>query len=125
MKYRLWSLRPLRQTGDGAPAQTRQYQGPCGFFVFLFFCHDKQIYQVQADDVINFGLKKNFDDAECLIEKTIDNTTLTLVLEHNDTKNLEVGAYYYDIQITKAANNEVHTFISGIISITNEVYDKD
>ena len=47
------------------------------------------------------------------------------MLEHADTKDLEVGAYYYDIQITKAANNEVHTFISGIISITNEVYDKD
>ena len=100
-------------------------KGDTIIFPFVVVDNDKQIYQVQADDVINFGLKKNLDDAECLIEKTIDNTTLTLVLEHNDTKNLEVGAYYYDIQITKALNNEVHTFISGIINITNEVYDKD
>ena len=92
---------------------------------FVVVDNDKAIYQVQAEDVINFGMKKNLSDAECIIEKTIDNTTLTLVLEHNDTKGLEVGGYYYDIQITKAANNEVHTFMSGIINITNEVYDKD
>ena len=92
---------------------------------FVVVDNDKAIYQVQADDVINFGMKKNLSDAECIIEKTIDNTTLTLVLEHDDTKGLEVGGYYYDIQITKAANNEVHTFMSGIINITNEVYDKD
>lgn len=92
---------------------------------FVVINNDKSVYQVQADDVINFGMKKNYSDAECIIEKTIDNTTLTLVLEHNDTKGLEVGAYYYDIQITKAADNAVHTFIKGIINITNEVYDKD
>ena len=70
-------------------------------------------------------MKKNYDDAECIIEKTIDNETLKLILEHDDTKGLEVGAYYYDIQITEAEGNIVHTFISGIINITNEIYDKD
>lgn len=92
---------------------------------FVVINNDKSVYQVQADDVINFGMKKSYSDAECIIEKTIDNTTLTLVLEHDDTKGLEIGAYYYDIQITKAADNAVHTFIKGIINITNEVYDKD
>ncbi len=55
-------------------------KGDTIIFPFVVVDNDKQIYQVQADDVINFGLKKNYDDAECLIEKTIDNTTLTLVL---------------------------------------------
>lgn len=100
-------------------------KGDTIIFPFVVVNNDKSVYQVQSGDIINFGLKKNYDDAECLIEKTIDNTTLTLVLEHEDTKILEVGAYHYDIQITKAENNEVHTFISGIINITNEVYDKD
>ena len=90
----------------------------------VVFNNDNSIYQVQTGDVINFGLKENYEDSECLIEKTIDNETLTLVLEHDDTKNLEVGTYVYDIQITKA-NGEVNTFISGNIQITNEVYDKD
>lgn len=92
---------------------------------FVVINNDNSIYQVQADDVINFGMKQNYDDAECLIEKTIDNNTLTLVLDHDDTKELTVGSYYYDIQITKAVGNVVHTFISGIINITNEIYDKD
>ena len=91
---------------------------------FVVVDNNKAIYQVQSGDVINFGMKQNYSDAECLIEKTIDNETLTLVLEHDDTKNLDVGAYYYDIQITKAEDGEVHTFMSGIINITNEVYDK-
>lgn len=90
----------------------------------VVFNNDNSIYQVQTGDVINFGLKENYEDSECLIEKTIDNETLTLVLEHDDTKNLEVGTYVYDIQITKA-NGEVNTFISSNIQITNEVYDKD
>lgn len=92
---------------------------------FVVVNNDKSIYQVQAGDIINFGMKKNYSDAECIVEKTIDNDTLTLVLEHDDTKGLEIGSYYYDIQIIKAENNEVHTFINGIINITNEVYDKD
>ena len=61
---------------------------------FVVVNNDKSVYQVQTDDVINFGMKKNYSDAECIVEKTIDNTTLTLVLEHDDTKGLEVGAYY-------------------------------
>lgn len=87
--------------------------------------NDGSIYHVQKDDVINFGLKKEYTDAECLIEKTIDNNELMLVLSHEDTKKLEVGiGYKYDIQILRN-KNEVHTFISGIITVTNEVYDKE
>ena len=87
--------------------------------------NDGSIYHVQKDDVINFGLKKEYTDAECLIEKTIDNNELMLVLSHEDTKKLEVGiGYKYDIQILRN-KDEVHTFISGIITVTNEVYDKE
>ena len=87
--------------------------------------NDGSIYHVQKDDVINFGLKKEYTDAECLIEKTINNDELMLVLSHEDTKNLEVGiGYKYDIQILRN-ENEVHTFISGMITVTNEVYDKE
>ena len=92
---------------------------------FVVTNNDGSIYQVQSGDIINFGMKESYSDAECLIEKTIDNNTLKLVLEHDDTKDLDIRSYVYDIQITKAEDNEVHTFISSIISITNEVYDKD
>ena len=87
--------------------------------------NDGSIYHVQKNDVINFGLKKEYTDAECLIEKTIDNNELMLVLSHEDTKKLEIGiGYKYDIQILRN-KDEVHTFISGMITVTNEVYDKE
>lgn len=87
--------------------------------------NDGSIYHVQKNDVINFGLKKEYTDSECLIEKTIDNNELMLVLSHEDTKKLEVGiGYKYDIQILRNGD-EVHTFISGMITVTNEVYDKE
>lgn len=87
--------------------------------------NDGSIYHVQKDDVINFGLKKEYTDAECLIEKIIDNNELMLVLSHEDTKKLEAGiGYKYDIQILRN-KDEVHTFISGMITVTNEVYDKE
>ena len=87
--------------------------------------NDGSIYHVQKDDVINFGLKKEYTDAECLIEKTIDNDELMLVLSHEDTKKLESDiGYKYDIQILRN-KDEVHTFISGMITVTNEVYDKE
>ena len=87
--------------------------------------NDGSIYHVQKNDVINFGLKKEYTDTECLIEKTIDNNELMLVLSHEDTKKLEVGiGYKYDIQILRN-KDEVHTFISGMITVTNEVYDKE
>lgn len=87
--------------------------------------NDGTVYHVKDEDVINFGLKKEYTDAECLIEKTIDNEELILVLSHDDTKKLEVGVgYKYDIQILRN-EDEVHTFISGIITVTNEVYDKE
>ena len=87
--------------------------------------NDGSIYHVQKNDVINFGLKKEYTDAECLIEKTINNDELMLVLSHEDTKKLEVGiGYKYDIQILRN-KDEVHTFISGMITVTNEVYDKE
>lgn len=86
--------------------------------------NDGTIYSVQEDDIINFGLKETYDDEECLIEKTIDNQTLELVLSHDDTKELKSGkVYVYDIQITKS-NGDVHTFESSRIKISEEVYDK-
>ena len=40
---------------------------------FVVTNNDGSIYQVQSGDVINFGMKKNYEDAECIVEKTIDN----------------------------------------------------
>lgn len=68
-------------------------------------------YTPQEGDVIKFGLKKSITDAECVIEKTIPNGTLLLYLAPSDTKELPLGNYVYDIELT-TAGGDVDTFIN-------------
>lgn len=78
-------------------------------------------YIPSAGDKIRFAMKQNAKDKECLILKDIPIVTLKLVLEPEDTKNLEFGNYVYDIQLTKL-NGEVDTFITkSILILTEEV----
>lgn len=78
-------------------------------------------YIPKEGDVIKFGMKKDFCDSECLIEKVIPNDTTILQIEHDDTKDLDFGTYVYDCEIT-FANGEVNTFISkAVFKITEEV----
>ena len=69
-------------------------------------------YIPQEGDVIRFGLKKNAEQTDCIIEKKIPNDTRILHLEPNDTKKLPFGKYVYDIEIT-FANGDVDTFINN------------
>lgn len=79
-------------------------------------------YEVQAGDVIRFALKKTYQDAEPLIEKTIDNETLGLQLEPEDTKELPFGSYVYDIEITME-DGTVDTFIAEAnLTLAKEVH---
>lgn len=78
-------------------------------------------YTPAQDDVIRFALKKSYYDAECLIEKTLDNSTLNLYLGPDDTKDLDFNAQYvYDIELTNG-DGDVFTFISGVLLLTPEV----
>lgn len=78
-------------------------------------------YNLVEGDVVRFAMKKNTKDAECLILKEIPNATMKLVLNPEDTKDLDVGAYVYDMQLTKATG-EVNTFITkSNLILTEEV----
>lgn len=61
--------------------------------------------------MVRFAAKKAWADAEPCILITIPNDTLILTIEPNDTKQLEFGAYNYDLQIT-FANGDVATFVT-------------
>lgn len=78
-------------------------------------------YVPKASDVIRFAMKKDYNDVETLINKTIPNDTLILTLDPMDTKRLEFGRYVYDIQLTRA-NGDVDTFITkAVLNLTEEV----
>lgn len=83
-------------------------------------------YVVQEHDVIRFAVKKKFTDDEVLIHRLVDNETGLLVIEPEDTEDLEMGngcgtkgQYVYDIQITQV-DGTVDTFIRGVLKLLEE-----
>ena len=82
---------------------------------------DGSSYTPSAEDEVRFAMKKNYTDQTPAVLKVIPNDSLLLKLDPADTKNLEVGKYVYDIQITYA-NGDVDTFIDrASITLTEEV----
>ncbi len=79
-------------------------------------------YIPQEGDSIRFALKKDFDDEEPLVYRNIPIDTLQLILLPEDTKPLEFGKYWYDVELTKA-DGTVDTFIGPErFNITEEVH---
>lgn len=81
---------------------------------------EEEYFPVEGD-VVRFAVKKNYKDAEPLIEKVIPNDTQLLRLDPGDTKELKFGSYVYDIQIT-FSDGDVDTFIDrATFTLTEEV----
>ena len=82
---------------------------------------DGELYVPVEGDKIRFAMKEKYTDEEPLIVKDIPIDTMELLLNPEDTSNLNFGKYVYDIQLTKA-NGVVDTFITkAVIRITEEV----
>lgn len=82
----------------------------------------KEVYEPSDGDEVLFSLKESFSESDpILISKIIPNDTMILRLEADETKQLHVGSYVFDVQITMA-DGTVDTFIDkGIFTITEEV----
>lgn len=79
------------------------------------------IYTPVEGDVIRFAAKKKYNDAECTILKDIPYDTMELVLNPEDTSNLnQPCSLVYDIELTYN-NGDVDTFLKGKLNITEEV----
>ena len=79
-------------------------------------------YEVQPGDVIRFAMKRTYSDEEPIILKTIDNDTLSLQLDPEDTKGLAYGSYVYDVEITME-DGTVDTFIAEAkLTLAKEVH---
>lgn len=72
---------------------------------------DGEEYTPQEGDVVRFAAKKAWTDEEPCILIDIPTDTLVLTINPEDTKQLEFGAYNYDLQIT-FANGDVATFVT-------------
>lgn len=91
--------------------------------VTVIITQDGEPYVPINGDSIRFALKKKVDDPDPpLILRDIPIDTLQLILIPEDTKPLEFGKYWYDVELTKN-DGTVDTFIGPeAFYITEEVH---
>jgi len=73
-----------------------------------------------------FTCKKNYDDDEPVFQKSIgngitkvDDGRYVVRVAPEDTKDIEAGAYYYDLEI--GANSDIFTILKGVLDIEPDV----
>lgn len=64
-----------------------------------------------SNDKVVFGVKRSAFEENLILEKIVDEDG-NIVLEHDDTKNLEFGDYLYSIRL-ETEDGEVYTPIAG------------
>ena len=83
---------------------------------------DGEPYTPVDGDSVRFALKRDFDDPNPLVLRDIPIDTLRLILIPEDTKPLDFGKYWYDVELTKN-DGTVDTFIGPErFYITEEVH---
>lgn len=79
------------------------------------------IFTPRPSDTIRFAMKKNINDLEVVLTKSIPIDTLMFELAPNETKELDYGSYVYDMEYT-GVDGRVDTFLKGKFTLTEEVY---
>lgn len=86
------------------------------------------VKEFPAGTVIKFAMSRFFPGQvkyKLLLTKEIPTSTLALILDSDDTKNIPIGIYNYDIKIITPSENpqesdKVDTFIQGTIQLVGE-----
>lgn len=82
---------------------------------------DGTLWEPQEGDVIQFGVKEEYEDKGCLIKKTYTTNPFVWNIDPDDTKELEFGKYYYDLQLV-LANGYTETFAAEkVLKLAREV----
>lgn len=77
-------------------------------------------YIPKEGDTVRFSMKKYISDKEPTLIKDIPISSLYLILNPEDTKDLDYGIYHFDVQLTYK-NGDVDTFIpNSILKLTSE-----
>ena len=83
---------------------------------------DGVLYEMQEGDVISLGVKADYEDAECIFRKDVHENPAVFEFVPSDTKELEFGTYYYDMQFVRGSDGFTVTFIEKKrFKVTEEV----
>lgn len=84
-------------------------RGDSAIFALTVKKADGEPYKIGEGDTVIFTVKKSAYDKEIITQKTVVKGVVTL--NPDDTKDLEYGTYYYDVELTQADG-----FVSTVIS---------
>lgn len=96
-------------------------RGDTGVFTIELVDDEGAPYTPKGGDTIRFALDKKYGVADPLIRKDIPPETLILQIDPEDTKELDFGTYYYDLELTDAFGH-VSTILIAKFNVTKEVY---
>lgn len=81
----------------------------------------KEEYELVEGDVVVFSVKREIEDKNYVLQKAFIDKQI--VIEHEDTKNLDFGKYVYDIQVT-FSDGKVSTIITpSELHLESEVHN--
>lgn len=85
-------------------------------------------FELAEGDEIYFTIKKIYTMKKFLLQKklsngdvTIEGNVATIILNEEDTANLDFGKYDYDIKFKSQEENYTKTLVIGTIELTKEV----
>lgn len=84
-------------------------RGDSAIFALKIEKADGEPYKIGEGDTVIFTVKKSTFDKDIITQKTVVNGVITI--NPDDTKDLEYGTYYYDVELTRADG-----FVSTVIS---------
>lgn len=96
-------------------------RGDTATFSIDLYNEDGTPYVPEEGDLVLFSLKKNLYDADFILQKE----GLLITIQSEDTRELELDTYYYDIKVI-FENGEVQTvFPTNLFQIVSNVGDWD
>ena len=99
--------------GDSGLAESELYIGEG---------EDAVLYEMQEGDVISLGVKADYEDAECIFQKDVYENPAVFEFVPADTKDLDFGTYYFDVQFVRGSDGFTVTFIEKKrFKVTEEV----
>lgn len=84
-------------------------RGDSAIFALAIKKADGSPYKIAEGDTVIFTIKKSTFDTKIITQKKVVNGVVRL--NPDDTKGLEYGTYYYDVELTQADG-----FVSTVIS---------
>ena len=89
-------------------------------YIHLDLTKDSEPYPYEEGDTVTFSVKKNYEDEDYAVQKIVPAGT-AIILNPIDTKKLEYGDYFYDIQLNTTLG-EIFTVVGPAkFKVTKEI----